>query len=945
MVKAYLRYEGETAIGVISSRECNAIFDRTGSLVLTGCVDVVGVWNLRQSTQVRTLKTAKSAERVTRLCLKGGDQPVCAVGYSDGTVRLWNYEEAVLMQTLQGHRSGVSCLAFDRKSHLLASGANDTDIVLWDVISESGVARLRGHIDQVTDLIFWDGADHRDADAENAAEDAVAPRLISASKDRFIRIWSIELQLCLQTIAEHQTEVWTLSLNLAQNRLAAGSSDKFLRVWTLHAQASGSEEEPLATFLGAVPRENGQGSALSVQFVKPKQVDFEVLLCQGSGRTVEMFRCHDEGEIKRRLKRRKKRVEVKKVKKAANAVGSLLPSKEEDEEEPELETGDQTAEGGPSAADELTSIGTHRCAAKALSLAWNPASSVALMALTNNALESVKLKKGEEQDTVLAESAFGIDVPGHRTAVRALAVAHDDSLLMSLSAECVKIWNTTTGRCVRTMPSGYGMCGFFVAGNEHVLIGTKEGRIELYDLRVGELTQTLEPHTGAVYGLAERPDHTGFVSCSADRSLRFFALTFPTGAAETCNISEIEDKVTPELPDEALAVGYSPNGKWVAVALLNSTVQLIFEDTLKFYISLYGHRLPVMSIDFSSDSQIIASGSADKNVKLWSTQFGNCHRSLRAHNDSVMQVRFLPGTHYLASVGRDREMKLWDCDTYELITAFQGHGGEILALALAQDAAFIVTAGADRQIRFWRRSQEQLFLSEERAKEMDDKFEKEVERDDLQAPGVSEVVTLRASRRTVESVRTTERLMEILDEAVAEGNTPVSTPGAGMTHPCARVVAYVNTLTASNIYEVLLALPFSHAIKLLQFVCTFFEAVSALPSGKTKADTDVDGDAQTRVLSAATTLETPCQAALIATYIHHSELAATPSARALILRLRQQMRALLQTEKDRIGLSIAGFAHLHRTLKRSSGLPGLPAVSKATAAVSEDKRPKKKRRK
>jgi len=279
-----------------------------------------------------------------------------------------------------------------------------------------------------------------------------------------------------------------------------------------------------------------------------------------------------------------------------------------------------------------------------------------------------------------------------------------------------------------------------------------------------------------------------------------------------------------------------------------------------------------------NEDKIVASGSADKNIKLWSTQFGNCHRSLRAHNDSVMQVRFLPGSHYLASVSRDRELKLWDCDTYELITAFPGHGGEILALALSQDAAFIVTAGADRQIRFWRRSQEQLFLSEERAKEMDEKFEKEVERDDLQAPGTSEVVTLRASRRTVESVRSTERLMEILDEALAEQNGSVAhPPGINMRHPCARVIAYVNTLTSSNIYEVLLALPFSHAIRLLQFVCTFFEAVSSLPSESVSSSSreprnQASGgcESQTRLLSAAATLETPCQAALIATYIHHT---------------------------------------------------------------------------
>lgn len=914
MVKAYLRYDGQSSVGVINSRECNIVVNHAGSLALTGCVEAVGVWNLRQGTQVRALKTAKASDRVTHLCLQGGSKPICGVGYSDGTVRVWNYDEAAVLQTLQGHRSSVSCMAFDRSGHLLASGASDTDIVLWDIISESGVARLRGHVDQVTAVLFWEGPPSV-GDLNGKEPQGPPARLISASKDRFVRVWSIELQLCLQTIAEHQVEVWSLALNAAQTRLAAGSSDKFLRFWTLKPQASGTEEDPLASFYGAVPRPNGQGSALSLEFARPKSVDFEVLLCQGSGKALELFRCHGDAEIKKRLKRRKQRKAAKLAKKAAGeqeGQGAQPEEKEDDE---------------PHAADEIAELTPHRSAGKALSMAWCSATSTAILGLSNNSLEVLRLNTGTEEGAVAFEAAQSVEQQGHRTGVRALAISHDDSLLMSTSAEAVKIWNTATQRCVRTMASGYGLCGFFVVGNEHVLLGTKEGRLELYDLRVAECTQSAEPHTGAVYGIAQHPDRKSFCTCSADRHLRFFEIVIEKGPPETCTFKELPERAT-ELPDEGLAAVYSPNGKWVAIALLNNTVQLLFADTLKFYLSLYGHQLPVMAVDISSDSQMIASGSADKNVKLWSTQFGNCHRSLRAHGESVMHVRFLPGTHYLATAGRDRELKLWDCDSYELITVLQGHAVEILALALAQDAAFIVTASSDRQIRFWKRGQEQLFLSEERAKELEDKFEQEVEREDLaQNAGRQQAVVLRPSRRTVESVRSTERLMEVLDEAASDAEAGGGLLASSGQHACARVVGCINTLTASNIYEVLLALPFSHALQLLNFICRFFEAVSALPGAQAGGE---DGDAQTKILSAAATLETPCQAALITTYVHHSELAATPSARPLILRLRRHMRELLQAEKDRIGLSMAGFAHLHRTFGRSGSL--IPKVSEAASA-------------
>lgn len=92
-------------------------------------------------------------------------------------------------------------------------------------------------------------------------------------------------------------------------------------------------------------------------------------------------------------------------------------------------------------------------------------------------------------------------------------------------------------------------------------------------------------------------------------------------------------------------------GKLLAVALLDSTIKVFFTDSLKFFLSLYGHKLPVLSMDISSDSTLLVSGSADKNIKIWGLDFGDCHRSLFAHADSVMQVAFVHGTHYLFTAG------------------------------------------------------------------------------------------------------------------------------------------------------------------------------------------------------------------------------------------------------------------------------------------------------
>jgi WD40 repeat protein len=68
-------------------------------------------------------------------------------------VRLWNLQSGTCDVTLSGHKGQVTALKYNQQGGLLASGAQDTDIIVWDVAAESGLYRLRGHQDQVTDLV------------------------------------------------------------------------------------------------------------------------------------------------------------------------------------------------------------------------------------------------------------------------------------------------------------------------------------------------------------------------------------------------------------------------------------------------------------------------------------------------------------------------------------------------------------------------------------------------------------------------------------------------------------------------------------------------------------------------------------------------------------------------------------------------------------------------
>ena len=68
-----------------------------------------------------------------------------------------------------------------------------------------------------------------------------------------------------------------------------------------------------------------------------------------------------------------------------------------------------------------------------------------------------------------------LELPGHRSDVRCLALSPDDSALLTGSSDALKLWNPRTGACLATMDSGYALSVLFVPGNKFAVLGTKVG--------------------------------------------------------------------------------------------------------------------------------------------------------------------------------------------------------------------------------------------------------------------------------------------------------------------------------------------------------------------------------------------------------------------------------------------------------------------------------------
>jgi U3 small nucleolar RNA-associated protein 12 len=56
------------------------------------------------------------------------------------------------------------------------------------------------------------------------------------------------------------------------------------------------------------------------------------------------------------------------------------------------------------------------------------------------------------------------------------------------------------------MGCGYALCSVFAPGDRHVVLGTKAGKLQIFDINTGQMTEEVAAHTGQVWAMALTAD-------------------------------------------------------------------------------------------------------------------------------------------------------------------------------------------------------------------------------------------------------------------------------------------------------------------------------------------------------------------------------------------------------------------------------------------------------
>jgi WD40 repeat protein len=117
--------------------------------------------------------------------------------------------------------------------------------------------------------------------------------------------------------------------------------------------------------------------------------------------------------------------------------------------------------------------------------------------------------------------------------------------------------------------------------------------------------------------------------------------------------------------------------------------------------TLEGHSNEVLSVAFSQDGHLLASGSADQTIKLWDPTTGTLKHTLEGHTDWVSSVAFSQNGQLLASGSDDQTIKLWDPTTGTLKHTLEGHTDWVQTVAFSQDGQLLASGSDDLTIKLW----------------------------------------------------------------------------------------------------------------------------------------------------------------------------------------------------------------------------------------------------
>ncbi|MEO1281253.1 MAG: protein kinase [Pseudomonadota bacterium] len=283
-------------------------------------------------------------------------------------------------------------------------------------------------------------------------------------------------------------------------------------------------------------------------------------------------------------------------------------------------------------------------------------------------------------------------ITGHAGAILDTVVTSDERHAITSGEDAtVRIWSLPEGEISRVIALEQGPAVTLASQKDWLATGHRGGFINIWDIKTGIKVAGFRRNEADIWALAFTSTEGRLAAAAHDWKIALWDIASPN---QPLHIFDAHDSAV-------LSLAISPDGRYLASGGADKRVKLWNLDTLDAVRTFTRQRDFINTLAFSPDGKTLAAGNLRGDVVIGSSRSRRLSRRMSGHKKSINAVAFAPNGKVLATASDDGTVRIWDVRKRRTLKTLAGHRGKVAALTFTRSGNQLLSAGDDGTLRIW----------------------------------------------------------------------------------------------------------------------------------------------------------------------------------------------------------------------------------------------------